>query len=302
MEMYSLKIPKIEDFDVIPKGDMPGDKVHIDEGKLKKADEIFPNLMELLQPSLASGKAVVSVYGGSGVGKSEIGALLAHYLRHNNIGVYLMSGDNYPHRIPKVNDEERFRVFREYGLKGYAQSDAYDKKAFEAMVNLQAEDRDANPELCSEHKGLDIYQASGRNGLVNYLGSQLEIDFDEVNRIIQAFKSGTEAVLLKRMGRIETDIWYDQIDMKETHVLIIEWTHGNSPYLKGVDIPIFLNSTPEETREHRRSRKRDGNTDSPFTTMVLEIEQEKLDSQKAKARVIVYKNGEVFLQEVKSDE
>ena len=44
-----------------------------------------------------------------------------------------------------------------------------------------------------------------------------------------------------------------------------------------VDIPVLLNSTPEETKNHRRSRARDGKVDSAFTTMVLEIEQEMLD-------------------------
>ncbi len=57
-------------------------------------------------------------------------------------------------------------------------------------------------------------------------------------------------------------------------MLVIEWTHGNNPNLNGVDVPILLNSTPEETLAHRRARNRDGKTDSPFTTMVLAIEQD----------------------------
>ena len=55
-------------------------------------------------------------------------------------------------------------------------------------------------------------------------------------------------------------------------MLVIEWTHGNSDEYKGVDIPVLLNSTPAETLEHRRNRNRDGAVDSPFTTMVLELE------------------------------
>ena len=38
------------------------------------------------------------------------------------IGCYLLSGDDYPHRIPKRNDEERMRVYKEAGedgLRGY---------------------------------------------------------------------------------------------------------------------------------------------------------------------------------------
>ena len=78
------------------------------------------------------------------------------------------------------------------------------------------------------------------------------------------------------------------------NILIIEWTHGNSDYLKGVDIPIFLNSTPKETLEYRKMRGRDGNTDSPFTTMVLGIEQELLHQQAHKAKIILSKNGKLL--------
>ena len=41
---------------------------------------------------------------------------------------------------------------------------------------------------------------------------------------------------------------------------------------EGVDIPVLLNSTPAETLAHRQARNRDGRADSPFTTMVLELE------------------------------
>ena len=96
------------------------------------------------------------------------------------------------------------------------------------------------------------------------------------------------------MGRTEDERWYDEVDLSETNVLVIEWTHGNSDHLKGVDVPVLLNSTPEETRAHRRSRARDGKTDSAFTTMVLEIEQQELDACAHKARIIISKSGEVL--------
>ncbi|HEX2926634.1 MAG TPA: adenylylsulfate kinase, partial [Ruminiclostridium sp.] len=108
------------------------------------------------------------------------------------------------------------------------------------------------------------------------------------------FKNGGIRAFLKRMGRGDTELWYDPVDFSGKSVLMIEWTHGNSHNLQGVDIPILLNSTPEETLEHRRARNRDGGTDSPFTTMVLGIEQEMLVSQASKARLIVSKNGEIL--------
>ena len=61
-----------------------------------------------------------------------------------------------------------------------------------------------------------------------------------------------------------------------------------------MDIPILLNSTPQETAAYRKLRNRDGKTDSPFTTMVLEIEQRLLEQQARKAAFIVAKDGELL--------
>ena len=90
---------------------------------------------------------------------------------------------------------------------------------------------------------------------------------------------------------------YTHLDVykrQDKNIIIIEWTHGNNHNLQGVDIPILLSSTPQETLEHRRSRNRDGGTDSPFTTMVLAIEQEMLISQAQKAKLILSKSGEIL--------
>ena len=96
------------------------------------------------------------------------------------------------------------------------------------------------------------------------------------------------------MGRTPLDLWYDRVDFSDKKVLIIEWTHGNSDGFSGVDLPILLNSTPQETLEHRRSRNRDGGVDHPFTIMVLEIEQRLLESAAHKAAIIVAKNGDLL--------
>ena len=89
-------------------------------------------------------------------------------------------------------------------------------------------------------------------------------------------------------------MWYDRVDLSDVRVLIVEWTHGNSDHLSGVDLPILLNSTPAETLAHRRSRHRDGKTDSAFTAMVLDIEQKKLEAQAHKARLIISKQGQAL--------
>lgn len=46
----------------------------------------------------ACGRAVITVCGGSGVGKSEIASLISYYLNAEGVGAYTLSGDNYPRR------------------------------------------------------------------------------------------------------------------------------------------------------------------------------------------------------------
>lgn len=298
---HNLKrFPTIEDYHAIPKGDMPGDKINIEEDHVKKAQAVFQELFAKLETIIErqpNKKAVISVYGGSGVGKSEIGSLLAYYLNDKNMGAYILSGDNYPHRIPKQNDAERLRIFREYGIKGLVKKGEYSKENHEILRKLQGEEEDYDPGQVESYPWLGTYQEAGADGLKAYLGSPQETDFLEVNQIISQFKSGQSHVWLKRMGREEQELWYDKIDMTGISVLVIEWTHGNNRELRGIDLPIMLNSTPKETLEHRRSRNRDGNIDSPFTTMVLKLEQELLESQAKQAAMIVLKSGELVSYE-----
>lgn len=242
----------------IPSGDMPGDSVKIGEDHIKKAGTIFPVLMEKLdeldrekREADLNTKTVISVYGGSGVGKSETASLLTYYLNEMGIGAYTMSGDNYPHRIPKYNDMERERVYKE----------------------------------------------GGEEALRAYLGSEMEINFKEVNEIIRLFKKGANSIYLRRMGRSETELWYEPVDFSSIDILVLEWTHGNNACLRGVDIPVFLASTPAETLAHRIARNRDGAPDSPFVTMVLGIEQDLLTSQIGSAEIIISKQGDVITAE-----
>jgi len=278
----------------IPQGDMPGDKIQIGEAHLAKAATIFPLLVKEMEVVASEReKIVISVFGGSGVGKSEIASLLAWHLNNSGIGSYVISGDNYPRRIPQNNDAERVSTFRTTGLKGLLESGAYSDCVREKLATLWEKDIDADP-AASNEEWLKIYQCCGREALTAYLGTDKEQDYDEINAIIEKFRSGENSVWLKRMGRTENERWYSEIDFSGVNVLILEWTHGNSPALRGIDVPIMLNSTPEETREHRRLRARDGKTDSPFTTMVLEIEQAKLDAAAVRAKIIISKSGEIL--------
>ncbi len=281
----------------IPHGDMPGDKIEIGESHIAKAKTVFPKLLKELAKVTAAnpfGRAVVTVCGGSGVGKSEIASLLSYMLEQSGIGSYTMSGDNYPHRIPMYNDAERLHTFRQCGIRGMVDGGAMNSENYKIVKKLQEENDDANAAHVQEHSWFSTYLDAGKKGLAEYLGTPNETDFAEVDTILAAFKNGADKLWLKRMGRDESTLWYDEVDMSKKQVLIIEWTHGNTDCMKEVDIPILLNSTPQETLEHRRSRARDGKVDSPFTTMVLELEQNKLVSQAHKAKIIVSKQGDII--------
>ena len=235
----------------IPGGDMPGDKVVVNDALINKAKTLFPHIIEEIRTCISNnayGRVVISIFGGSGSGKSMISSILSYMFNSFSVGCYTLSGDNYPHRIPGDNDSERLRLYSEGGMEA----------------------------------------------LSSYLGSPSELNFDEVNNILKSFKDGADTLHLKRMGRDKDSIRYDDVDMSDIQILILEWTHGNSKYLKYVDVPILLNSTPEETLEYRQLRARDSATDSPFTMMVLNLEQEQLKAQADKAKIIMTKSGEII--------
>lgn len=216
--------------------------------ELKEAKKLFDKVQQLH----ASGdeRVVISIYGGSGSGKTTIATALQQYFLSEGIGCYLLGGDNYPHRIPKRNDEERLRVYEEVG----------------------------------------------EEGLREYLGTPKEIDFDCINQVLAEFHAGKDTITLRHMGREDGDISSEETDFAGIPVMLVEWTHGGSEYLKGVDIPVFLESSPEETKERRIRRNRDENAASPFICRVVELEQEKLDIQKGHARLVVGKDKEVYEQ------
>lgn len=281
------------DLNNIAHGDMPGDKVSIDETHIKKAKTIFAKLLEELR-SLNQEKVVICVCGGSGVGKSETASLLSYFFKTMGIGSYTLSGDNYPHRIPMYNDAERLHTFRESAILGMIKDGEYSKERFDIIHKYQEEGMDANKANVETYPWYESYLRNGASGLAGYLGSEKEIDFKQIENIVEQFKAGKDKIWLKRMGRDDAALWYDEVDFSNTNVLIIEWTHGNSKNYKGVDIPILLNSTPAETLEHRKLRNRDGAIDSPFTTMVLELEQNLLVRDAHKAKIILSKAGEIL--------
>lgn len=281
----------------IPGGDMPGDRINVSEAAIRQAKTLLPDLLLLLEETFGKNdceKAVISIAGGSGAGKSVIASVLAYMLNQSGTGCYLMSGDNYPLRIPAENDAERLRIFRNGGIKALRDADLLTAGVVESVRVLQKTEKDADPSVSEKFKWFETYIKGGEAALSRYIGTPCEQDYSEINSIINSFKNGSKQIWFKRMGRDNTALWYDKLDMSDKKILILEWTHASNENVKNTDIPIFLRSTPEETLEYRMLRARDSGADSPFTTMVLGIEQKLLDESAKRAKIILTRNGKLI--------
>lgn len=261
-------------------GDMPGDRLVLVPRHLVIAQELYPRLLSML--STRTGKTgqhrtVIGIAGGSGSGKTGVATMLAHRLRAAGIHTLVVSGDNYPWRIPAHNDAERLGIYRLAGARALAAAGLLSAGRRSVLSDLQAANVDASPS--DRHPWLAVYQKTGRAALANYLGSHRELDFLGLSAILTQFAFGAEEVWLRRTGRTLGDIWYEAADVSKTDVLILEWTHALSEHLHGVDIRVFLPSDPAATLQGRLDRGRDEGADSPFVSMVLELEQEKLARQ-----------------------
>ncbi|HFI0464377.1 TPA: zeta toxin family protein [Streptococcus suis] len=277
----------------MPRGDMPGDAIFYSVEAFNKAQDLYRQLIDHL-PTQATSKFVLSIAGGSGSGKTTLASILAYYFQAAGIGTYILSGDNYPHRIPQYNDGERLQTYRDAGQAALVAADRYDDQVKQVLEDLYAQFQDGSQLESSDYPWYQTYHQAGKRALANYLGTEKELNFPAINRVLTAFKEGQETIWLKRMGRTPDDLWYDPVNFKDIQLLIVEWTHGNHADLGPVDCRLFLNSTPQETLAYRQLRARDGQADSAFVTMVLEIEQAKLHQQAKGADLIFSKQGEVL--------
>src|SRR5680860_54118 len=135
--------PPAIDLDAVKTGDMPGDKIHINQSHIDKANAAFPRLMTHLE-SRGSDRLVVSVYGGSGVGKSEIASLLGHYCGLSGFPAYVLSGDNYARRVPMHNDQERLWTYRTGALNAFALDSGFTDEGMRSLQLMWPEMADMN--------------------------------------------------------------------------------------------------------------------------------------------------------------
>lgn len=253
-------------------------KVNIVEAQRRNADLLYPCIRSRLQELKGEEKKVIAISGGSGAGKTGMAWLLKEHFAENKISALILSGDHYPHRIPMYNDAERLQIFRSAGLIGLLEENLYHADVEDALRKLQMQGEDANEEWETQYPWLTVYQKYGDKALKDYLGTERELRFFEVSSVLSAFKRGEKILWLRQMGREAHEVWYKEERTEDKEILILEWTHGNSPLLTGIDLSIVLESTPEETLENRKKRNRDAAITSPFVARVLRIEQEKINA------------------------
>ena len=261
--------------------------------QIRNAERLFPLILEKTEERKEK-KTIISVSGGSGVGKTGMAFLHQNMFEKQGKKSLIISGDNYPHRIPMYNDAERIARFRMSGLNGLITERLYTDEVKEKLLELQKAGRDAEEQ--EDMQWLSIYQKYGDKALTDYLGTDQELDYEAVSNLLMQFHGGTSQLLLRHMGRTPDDIWYDRRDVSDTDILILEWTHGNSACLQGVDVSVVLISTPEETLENRKKRNRDTAIDSPFVARVLRIEQKKINDGLDRADIIQDMHGRIYTE------
>lgn len=261
--------------------------------QIRNAERLFPLILEKTEERKEK-KTIISVSGGSGVGKTGMAFLLQNMFEKQGKKSLIISGDNYPHRIPMYNDAERIARFRMSGLNGLITERLYTDEVKEKLLELQKAGRDAEEQ--EDMQWLSIYQKYGDKALTDYLGTDQELDYEAVSNLLMQFHGETSQLLLRHMGRTPDDIWYDRRDVSDTDILILEWTHGNSACLQGVDVSVVLISTPEETLENRKKRNRDTAIDSPFVARVLRIEQKKIQDGLDRADIIQDMHGRIYTE------
>lgn len=261
--------------------------------QIRNAERLFPLILKKTEERKEK-KTIISVSGGSGVGKTGMAFLLQNMFEKQGKKSLIISGDNYPHRIPMYNDAERIARFRMSGLNGLITERLYTDEVKEKLLELQKAGRDAEEQ--EDMQWLSIYQKYGDKALTDYLGTDQELDYEAVSNLLMQFHGGTSQMLLRHMGRTPDDIWYDRRDVSDTDILILEWTHGNSACLQGVDVSVVLISTPEETLENRKKRNRDTAIDSPFVARVLRIEQKKINDGLDRADIIQDMHGRIYTE------
>ena len=142
------------------------------------------------------------------------------------------------------------------------------------------------PPRDNDQRRKQIFDDEGDRGLRGFLGTDTEIDYRRISRIVKSFHAGHARIPLKIMNnslnRTEQDSFF--VDFANVQVLLIEGTWAC--LVPETDYRIFLDTTPETTLKRRIKRGRD--PISEFGERVLAREQELLTLIRSNCGIIVH--------------
>ena len=130
--------------------------------------------------------------------------------------------------------------------------------------------------------------ARKRQDDISWVGPQ-EVRLDLLEEQIKVVRTGANE-LTKPLVYFDKDtIGEETLTVTGIQALIIEGTY--TTLLADVDLHAFIDTTFENTLEHRRRRARD-DTESAFIQNVLRIEHEIISKQKERADLVLQRSGD----------
>lgn len=123
-----------------------------------------------------------------------------------------------------------------------------------------------------------------RRADIGWVGPQ-EVRLDLLDAHLKAFRGGAQELVKPLVVYGEDRIDEETSDLATIRVAIAEGTY--TTLLEAVDTHVFIDRTYEQTRAHRRKRRRDAAELDPFIEQVLAIEHDIIARHRERAQIVV---------------